>query len=180
MEREEAEINALLGGMDGYEYVGPRVPTLPETIRSMEPMEFTLGAFRMLGARITQLQPELYLIQENGGQEQIRFSEADSFAKSTYYAPGTPAFSRLTGRVIATGIYDVEDLDTDPTSEALEIARRWVLSFGGIPKKAEIKKISRCFAGKAIVRVRATVAHDSYERLVEVFCFRGQHATAAY
>jgi predicted RecB family nuclease len=177
LEREEAEINALLGGMDGYEYVGPRVPTLPETIRSMEPMEFTLGAFRMLGARITQLQPELYLIQENGGQEQIRFSEADSFAKSTYYAPGTPAFSRLTGRVIATGIYDVEDLDTDPTSEALEIARRWVLSFGGMPKKAEIKKIRRCFAGKAIVRVRATVAHDSYERLVEVFCFRGQHAT---
>ena len=33
----------------------------------------------------------------------------------------------------------------------------------------------RCFEGKALVRVRATVAHDSYERLVEVSCSPAEH-----
>ena len=177
LEREEAAINAMLGGMDGYEYVGPRVPTLPETVRSMEPMEFTLEAFKLLGARVTQQEPDQFLIEENGGREQIRFGESGALARSIHYAPGTPAFSRLTDRVIASGIYDVEDLDHDAASDALAIAHRWVLGFGGTPKKTEIENVSRCFAGKAVVRVRATVAHDSYERLVEVFCLRGQHAT---
>ncbi len=177
LEREEAAINAMLGGMDGHEYVGPRVPTLPETVRSMEPMEFTLEAFEMLGARVTQQEPDLFLIEENGGREQIRFSESGPLPRSTYYAPGTPAFSRLADRVIATGVHEIEDLDGEPAKEALAIAGRWVLSFGGKPKKAEFDNVSRCFAGTAVVRVRATVAHDSYERLVEVFCVRGQHVT---
>jgi predicted RecB family nuclease len=177
LEREEAEINNLLGGMDGHEYVGPRVPKLPETGRSMEPMEFTLAAFRMLGAQVTEQETDLFLIQENGGLEQIRFGQSNSSSRSTYYAPGTPSFSRLTDRVIATGVYDVEDLDGDASSEALAIANNWVLSFGGTPRKAVVEDVIRCFAGKAVVRVRATVAHDSYERLVEVFCLRGQHST---
>jgi hypothetical protein len=35
--------------------------------------------------------------------------------------------------------------------------------------------VRRCFEGKALVWVRATVAHDSYERLVEVVCAPGEH-----
>lgn len=177
LEREEAVINAMLGGMDGHEYVGPRVPTLPEIVRSMEPMEFTLEAYKMLGARVTQQGPDLFLIEENGGREQIRFAESAPLARSTYYAPGTPAFSRLADRVIATGIHEVEDLDDEPAKAALAVADRWVHSFGGKSTKAEIDNVSRCFAGRAVVRVRATVAHDSYERLVEVSCVRGQHVT---
>jgi hypothetical protein len=177
LEREEATINAMLGGMDGHEYVGPRVPSLPDTVRSMEPIEFTLQAFKMLGAQVTQQEPDLFLIEENGAREEIRFGESGPVAGSTYYAPGTPAFSRLADRVIATGIHEVEDLDDEPAKEALAVADRWVLSFGGKSKKAEIDKVSRCFAGTAVVRVRVTVAHDSYERLVDVFCLRGEHLT---
>jgi predicted RecB family nuclease len=175
LEREEASINAMLGGMDGHEYVGPRAPTLPETIRSMEPMKFTLEAFKILGARVTQQEPDLFLVEENGDREQIRFEEFNPLVRSRYYAPGTPAFSRLVDRVIATGIHEVEDMDDEPAKDALEIADGWVRRFGGKSKKAEIDRVSRCFAGKAVLRVRATVAHDSYERLVEVFCLRGQH-----
>jgi predicted RecB family nuclease len=177
LEREEATINAMLGGMDGYEYVGPRAPMLPDNVRSMEPNEFTLEAFKMLGARVTQQGPDLFLIEENGGREHIRFGESGSLTRSTRYAAGTPAFARLTDRVIATGIYEVEDLDYEPAKEASAIADRWVNSFEGKPKKAEIETVSLCFAGTAVVRVRATVAHDSYERLVEVHCIRGQHVT---
>jgi len=177
LEREEAAINAMLGGMDGHEYVGPRVPALPQTIRSMEPKEFSLQAFKMLGAGVSQKDLDVFLIEDNGAREEIHFGDAASLTKSTYYAPGTPAFSRLADRVIATGIHEVEDLDDEPSEEAKSISDRWVVSFGGKTKKAEIEDISRCFAGTAVVRVRATVAHDSYERLVEVFCLRGQHVT---
>ena len=177
LEREEAVINEMLGGMDGHEYVGPRAPTLPEPVRSMEANEFTLEAFKLLGARVTQQEPDLFLIEENGGREHIRFGESGALTRSTRYAPGTPAFARLADRVIATGIHEIEDLDGEPAKEAEAIASSWVLSFEGRPKKAEIDNVSLCFAGTAVVRVRATVAHDSYERLVEVHCIRGQHVT---
>jgi hypothetical protein len=49
LEREEASINEMLGSMDGAEYVGPRAPTLPGVVRSMEPRGFTLAALQTLG-----------------------------------------------------------------------------------------------------------------------------------
>ena len=146
----------------------------------MEPRDFTLAAFKSLGARVTPQPPDLYLVEENGGREHIRFEEnAGAGARSTLYAPGTAAFLRLVGRVIATGIYEVEDLDQNPAKESEEITRRWVLTFGGTPKAVEVEEVRRCFEGTALVRVRATVAHDSYERLVEVSCSPAEHHAQA-
>jgi len=95
--------------------------------------------------------------------------------RSTLYAPGTGAFLRLVGRVIATGICDVEDLDQNPAKESEELTRQWVATFHGTPQAIEVEEVRRCFDGKALVRVRATVAHDSYERLVEVTCSSAEH-----
>lgn len=176
LEREEKCINEMLGGMDGVEYVGPRAPSLPPTVQSMEACEFTLEAFRVLGARVTPQGADLYLAEENGGREQIRFEEsANTAVRSTLYAPGTPAFLRLIDRVIATGIHEVDDLDENPDTQSSAIADKWVLDFGGTPKRDDIEEVSRCFEGSALVRVRATVAHDSYERLVEVHCGPAEH-----
>ena len=176
MEREEESINAMLGGMEGAEFVGPRAPTLPGIVRSMKPRDFTLAAFKSLGARITPQPPDLYLAEENGGREHIRFEEnAGAGARSTLYAPGTAAFLRLISRVIATGIHEVEDLDQNPAKEAEEIIRRWVLTIGGMPRPVEVEEVRRCFEGTALIRVRATVAYDSYERLVEVSCSPTEH-----
>src|SRR5206468_165033 len=99
--------------------------------------------------------------------------------KSTLFAPGTTAFLRLVGRVIATGLFEVEDLDRTPSNVSEEIARQWVHRFGGTPKAVEIEEVYRCFEGSALVRVRATVAHDSYERLVEVPCYAAEHHAPA-
>jgi superfamily II DNA or RNA helicase len=176
LEREEESINAMLGGMDGAEYVGPRAPALPGVVRSMEPRDFTLAALKTLGACVTPQPPDLYLVEENGGREHIRFEEnAGAGVRSTLYTPGTAAFARLVGRVIATGIYDVEDLDPNPAKQSEELTRRWVLTFDGTPKAVEVEEVRRCFEGTALVRVRATVAHDSYERLVEVSCSPAEH-----
>jgi len=176
LQQEEESINAMLGGMDGTEHVGPRAPTLPKVERSMEPREFTLAALKNFGVRITPQAQDLYLAEENGGREHIRFEDnAGPGVRSTLYAPGTPAFLRLVGRVIATGIYDVEDLDKNPGEESEEIIQGWVLAFGGRLISKEVEEVKRCFSGVAHVRIRATVAHDSYERLVEVSCFPSEH-----
>ena len=180
LEREEESINAMLGGMDGAEYVGPRAPILPTVVRSMAPRDFTLEALKSLGVRVTPQPPDLYLAEENGGREHIRFEEnAGADVRSTLYAPGTAAFLRLVSRVIATGIHGVEDLDRNPAKESEELTGRWVLSFGGTPKGVEVEEVRRCFEGTALVRVRATVAHDRYERLVEVSCTPAEHHAQA-
>jgi hypothetical protein len=47
--------------------------------------------------------------------------------------------------------------------------------YGGAPKEIEIEKVDRKFEGRVLVRVRATIIHDSYERLVEVPCAADSH-----
>lgn len=176
LEREEANINAMLGSMDGAGYIGPRAPTLPPIERSMEASEFTLAALRNLGVRLTPKEPDLYEAEENNGREFIRLKEQiTSNYKSTLYAPGSAAFQRLIGRMIAGGLYEVDDLDANPTQDCELLARQWIEGFGGKPKKIEVSEVRRYFAGKALLRARVTVAHDSYERLVEVPCEPAQH-----
>lgn len=178
LEREADNINEMLGGMDGIGYVGPRAPTLPRVVRSMDPREFTLAAFRALGVRLTPQPPDSYLAEENGGRERIRFEgSVESDERTTLYAPGTPAFSQLVGRIIGTGIHDVDDVDKNATKDSEELAQGWVHAFGGKPKVVTIEAVQRCFEGAALVRVRATVAHDSYERIVEVSCSSTEHHT---
>jgi len=105
LEAEEANIDAMLGSMDGAEYVGPRAPKLPPVVRSMDPREFTLAALKSLGADITPQKGGLYLVEENGGREWIRFDETKGERRATLYAPDSAAFSRLVGKMIATGVH---------------------------------------------------------------------------
>jgi superfamily II DNA or RNA helicase len=175
LEQEQANINAMLGSMDGAEYVGPRAPKLPPIVRSMDAQKFTLAALKSLGAQVTLCRPNLYLVEEDGGQEWIRLEEDGADRRATLYAPGSAGFSRLVSRMIATGLHRVTDADDDPARQADAIARGWVGSFGATPLAAKLEGVRRCFEGKALVRVRATVAHDSYERLVEVPCAPGEH-----
>jgi superfamily II DNA or RNA helicase len=180
LEEEEANINAMLGSMEGAEYVGPRAPKLPPIIRSMDAREFTLAALKSLGAQVTPQESGLYLVEEDGGREWIRFDVRDGGdRRATMYAQGSAAFSRLVSRMIATGVHQVQDSDGDPARQADEITRGWARSFGATPLATKVEGVRRCFEGKALLRVRATVAHDSYERLVEVTCAPGEHKAHA-
>jgi superfamily II DNA or RNA helicase len=180
LEAEEANINAMLGSMEGAEYVGPRAPKLPPVMRSMDAREFTLAALKTLGAQVTPREAGIYFVEQDGGREWVRFDEtAGGEPRATLYAPGSAAFSRLVSRMIATGVHQVQDADEDPSRQADEITRGWVESFGATPVATKVEGVRRCFEGKALVRVRATVAHDSYERLVDVTCRRGEHKAHA-
>jgi hypothetical protein len=146
----------------------------------MPPKEFTLAAFESLGAKVSTLSTGIVQAEENGGREYIRFDEdVPPGIKSILYAPGTPAFSRLVSRVIASGVHAVTDEDREPAKAVEEQAREWVQGFDAKPRGVEIEEVSRGFEGSAVVRVRATVAHDSYERLVPVACARAEHRSMA-
>lgn len=167
LKEEKKNLDELFDRMDGVIKAEPGLPKLPGTIRSMDYREFTLAAFKQLGAYITPKPQKLYLKEENRRYECISFDEnADLSTGVTLYAPGANAFQRLVDRIITTGIHSVEDLDLNPDKVSEDIACKWVRDFGGNPKIAEIKDVRQFFKGNALVRVRATVAHDSYERLV--------------
>jgi superfamily II DNA or RNA helicase len=177
LEREEANINTMLGSMDGAEYVGPRAPNLPPVNRSMEGREFVLAALASLGARVTPQGGEIYLTEQDRGREFIRFEDSESTdgPRATLYAPGSGAFARLVDKVAATGVHTVEDVDREPETGAIDVAREWIAQCGATLVGTEVEDVSRSFEGEALVRVRATVAHDSYERLVGISCAAVTH-----
>lgn len=172
LERSEATINDMLGSSDGAVYTGPRAPKLPPAQHSMEGKEFALSALQDLGVRVTPYPDnDTYVAEENGGREYIRFKEALSGEhQGISYAPGSHGFTGLVRRVTATGIHDVQDMDVELEKENEATVHDWLSTFGGKQRSIEIEDTKRLFDGRALLRVRVTVAHDSYERLVEVAC----------
>jgi hypothetical protein len=176
LEREEANINTMLGSMDGTGYVGPRAPTLPQNEHSMEPKTFALSALRMLGTSVREERPGIFLAESKDSRERIHFDDvAPASQAATLYAPQTPAFQRLVKRSIASGLHNVFDAENDIAGEAERTARNWVEELGAEVRSLAPNRVHRSFNGKALLRVRATVAHDSYERLVPVDCRRTEH-----
>jgi superfamily II DNA or RNA helicase len=174
--RSEEIINNLLGSMEGAEYVGPRAPRLPEIKHSMDSHEFALRALQCIGVQLTQKGPDLYRAEEDGRWEHVRFKEAIiPEVRTTLYAPGTPAFQNLVSRLIASGLHEINDIDADPVKASVAVAKDWASAFGADVQSVQIEDARHIFGGNALLRVRATVAHDSYERLVRVPCLHENH-----
>ncbi len=118
------------------------------------------------------------LAQHDGKVDRICFDETHS-SNAVLYRPGTPAFSRLVTRMVDTGLHRALDLDEKPASKAQQMAKEWVEGFGGNFHSIQIGETLRSFTGIATVRVRATVGHDSYERLVDVNVSPDEHWISA-
>lgn len=172
LDREEKNINSMLGGTDGAIDLGPRCPKLPPHERSMDLRSFVIAALRSMGANLSEEASGIYVVELEGKHETIRFEESEIASENygTLCRPGSGFFERLVSRIANQGLHQVEDIDRNPASQAQEIAKNWVNSFNAHFESFRIEEIQRCFAGVAILRVRATVAHDSYERLIEVPC----------
>ncbi len=176
LEREEENINQLLGGMDGAEYAGPQAPNLTAPNRSMELGEFATSALRHLGAELEPRGDGLYMCRDEGKSRLIQIGRTPQPHKDAMlYSPDSPAFLTLVDKIVRTGIHRVRDRDLSGRNSAETLAFDWVKSFGGQNANATPSSTCICFEGSAIVRARLTVAHDSYERLVEVSCSPGVH-----
>jgi hypothetical protein len=163
----------MLGGMDETTTDEIPYPDLPEVIRSMEAQEFVLEAMSSLGTRFTPESNGVYVSKLDGKVDRICFDEIHS-SNAVLYRPGTAAFGRLVSRVVATGFHNLQDIDDKPRTKAELMTQKWVESFDGKFRSAEIQDVTRSFSGTAIVRVWATVGHDSYERLMNVIVPPGE------
>jgi len=67
------------------------------------------------------------------------------------------------------------DADLDLGSESSKIAARWAEGVGAKLSQTKVGSVTRAFSGTALLRVRATVAHDSYEQLVVSPCEPEDH-----
>jgi len=166
LEQEKANIDATLGGMDGYQYVGPKAPTLSPPHRSMAFEPFLRVAFENLGGSVQELAPGVLRIATRNGQEYARLREDvdPRYTRAPLYTPGSPPFLRLVDRLTASGLHRVSDGDGHARRVADELGASWAREFGGTNPRVEIAGVQRRFTGSATARVRATTAHDSYER----------------
>ena len=164
LQKEEKNINAILGGMGDASEYGPVCPKLPQTERSMDVRAFVIAALTNSGAKIKEQPDGLCLAQLSGKKELIRFSDDTLSAKgeSVLYAPGTAPFERLVSKITKNALHRVEDSDTDPTSRTESVAQDWTKGFGADLKKSDVVSVSRHFTGKALMRVRATFAPPCY------------------
>jgi hypothetical protein len=147
-------------------------------VRSIGAKEFVLAALTSLGTRLTQEPDGVYVSEHDGKMERICFDEIHS-SDAVLYRPGTPAFSRLVTRMVDTGLHQALDLDEKAATKAQQMAKEWVDGFEGNFRSIQIGETLRSFAGIATVRVRATVGHDSYERLVDVNVPPDEHWVSA-
>ena len=177
LERERESIEKMLGDSDGGGYVGPQPPKLEKTQPCLDAEQFVLRAHPMLGATVRQEGPDLYRASAPHSTEYFRFQEqAPTERKTVRYAPNTPSFQRLVDRVVASGLHSVEDADENTGQRAARIVKGWLAGFGGTANSLKVAWIKKCAQGDAALRVRATVAHDAYEKLVRVPCEPADHA----
>jgi hypothetical protein len=167
LQSQEKDIDAMLGGMDDSPRDEVLYPHLPNAEKSMEFQPFVLAALSSSGNRLSRQPDGTYVCEREGTMDRISFDDANSH-NAVVYRPGTSAFGRLVSGIAAAGQHRVQDLDYNASPKAQSLAKEWIEGFGGAFRSAQVQDVARSFAGTALVRVRAAVAHDSYERLVNV------------
>jgi superfamily II DNA or RNA helicase len=177
LQRQEKNIDAMFGKMEDAVEEIP-YPHLPAVVRSMGTQEFVLAAMASLGTPFALESDGVYRAARDGKVDRICFDEMHA-SNAVLYRPGTPAFSRLVTRMLDTGLHRALDLDEKPGAKAQQMAKEWVEDFGGNFHSIQIDETLRSFGGIATVRVRATVGHDSYERLVDIDVSPGEQWTPA-
>ncbi len=187
LENERKNIDTLLGSKADVIDRSPQSPQLPKTIRSLDNKAFVVTGLESLGAKLTPYNDDIYISEHQGKKELVRFDRPNSgenlngvsHLASTFYTPGSAAFERLVSKLTLNGLHKVTDTDHNALNNAESTASDWVKTFHGVPIAYNKLAIERKFTGKALVRVRATVAHDSYERLIEIPCSPNDHFTSS-
>jgi superfamily II DNA or RNA helicase len=176
LESQEKNIDVMLGGMEGASRGEIPFPRLPDAVKSMEANVFVLAALASLGTHMVPESSGAFVAERDGKLDRICFDDATANSLgAVLYRPGTAAFSRLASRIAAAALHRLKDVDDNPTAKSEAMGREWVKSFDGDFRASRIQEVQRSFTGTALVRVRTTVAHDSYERLIEISFSPNEH-----
>lgn len=170
LKEEEDNMNRLLGSSGDVVEMGPRCPKLPQVSRSMNIKDFTLDALENKNIKLIKEKDEVYYINHEGRNKSISFNNGVD-ENVIVCKPGVPFFERLVTDLVNNPLHLVSDLDDGDVNNSLnKISNNWVTDFDGSFISYEISRLQMCFFGKAALRVNITVAHDSYERLIEIDC----------
>lgn len=184
IEEEEGTLNQVLGKLEGAHKQGPRIPDLERKTPSISCQEFVLQALGAEGGKIRALEDGIYEVSLPGrSPERFTFDErlADMeegweegnrplIGKTIrFFHPGRPEFERLVQSWSEKCAHHLLDLTRDTEETVKEIAVSWCESVEqGRHLSHEISERLGSFQGKALLRVQASIAHDSYEKLLEL------------
>lgn len=165
-------------GKSEYFIDGPISPNLPKQMKSLSLKDLVTKTLLKNGAVLSNTDNNL--INANYGLEKflINFDENkinDVSNQSVLYTPVSNEFSKLINHLLRKPYHQVKDRDNNFLRKVNGLSKDWVCSFSGNYKTHNIKNLYRSFEGKSLLRVRATTAHDSYERLIEVDCDSKSH-----
>jgi superfamily II DNA or RNA helicase len=179
LEKQQAEMDATLGGMDDADQVDIPMPKLAPAKPSMPLERFVLSALEQEGTRVRDDGSGLYTGRD-ANNDRVRFTfdprvlEAHSrtgvFGGNTpqLYQPGKPAFERLIQRWVGRSAVHGEDTRCT-IDDAPAVAGRWV---GTIPGAAyvgcRITEEGGAVSGRVLCTARAANSIDSYEKILEV------------
>ncbi len=152
LEEEEKNINHLLGDSDIYADNEPTTPQLSEMTKSMDYKTFIAKAYDTISTETNSI----HLIDN----------------------PNSSEFKKLVKEISNQSLHCVNNNDKDAEQTTHILASNWLGKFEANLQKIDIEESSRCFAGAATLNVRVTVAHDSYERVINVECQHHDHCTS--
>ncbi len=171
--KEQAEtIESTLGNMDDVGLTGPRSPQLPPIMRQMSADEFAVRGLEFLGCKL-EGNADGTIIADIEGRKQtivVEGVEPPVDRKWTDYRPGAATFDKLSQRIAGKALSRLETLEEPQTPISQLLAEHWCRGFNGKFERQECAPDRISFVGKVLTRVRAFVAHDSCERIVEIAC----------
>lgn len=177
-ESERDTVESQLGRLDGLHRTGPRMPKLTRTEPSLSVKDFVLGAMEADGGRPRETQREVWTANPDG-RVPIYFTFGGSGGPAgepgvflgqnrRVFSEGRPEFTRLVGEWTRRAEHSLA-LSRLTIDEIHGLARQWVSSTPGVEiVGVSIASRRAFFLGSVLVKAAAAVAHDRYEKLLEV------------
>jgi superfamily II DNA or RNA helicase len=179
-ESEQAEVERHLGQLDGMHREGPRMPKLQPTQPRLSEQRFTLGALEAGGGVLRKISESVWSHHRPGSApEKVHFSYDTvqeqgerGFAggpRVSVYAAGSPPFEQLVGqwKHRAAHVTTVAKDSIDTVFERSAYA--WAAAFEGVSVVGtRVVNQRRVPHGRVVVRAATSVAHDKYEKLIDV------------
>lgn len=180
-EDEKRTVEHHLGRLDEMHDAGPRMPALSSLEPRMSEKEFVRRGLRASGGELVDLGDGRWRYTIAGyPPEEVVFSREDlerhrpsGFAggpRVSLYLPGQPAFEKLGERWRNSAHHAIRDLRGDRDALVRAVVEDWSRQFGESLSVSEfqVSEDQAAFVGEFILRTAVSVAHDKYEKLIEV------------
>jgi hypothetical protein len=167
---EREHIDDILGKQEEINLPEPICPKLSTPHHSIEQEKFTTLALKLFNQN-KYLREGLF---NQGMQDSVMCpheterNAGDIIGVCNSNQSKLIKFNQLVIQVTKHGLHFLNDSDSDALDKAKLMAEKWVDNFGAIYVSSDIEDIKRNLFGTVLLRVRLTVAFDSYEKLIEL------------